>query len=95
MDKVALVVSEKPRWTVAAVEPQPVVYYPFTVAEREEKGLKVFISWSGDLSRDVAEVLYEWLPSVIQSLKPYLSQEIEKGVRWGTDLAQALQDSQY
>lgn len=37
--------------------------------------MKVFISWSGNKSHKVALVFREWLPSVIQSLEPYVSSE--------------------
>jgi hypothetical protein len=52
----------------------------------------VFISWSGQLSYRVASVLYEWLPSVIQSIDPFLSSEdIEKGVRWFNQISGELE----
>ena len=42
--------------------------------------MKVFISWSGNKSHKVAMIFREWLPSVIQSLEPYVSSEdIDKG----------------
>ena len=58
--------------------------------------MKVFISWSGELSKKVAETFNEWLPSVIQSVKPYFSPEdINKGTRWSTSIAKELQDSSF
>ncbi len=58
--------------------------------------MKVFISWSGELSHRVAIVLRDWLPSVIQSLEPYVSSEdIDKGTRWSTDISKELEDSSY
>lgn len=58
--------------------------------------MKVFISWSGGTSGEVANALHGWLPSVIQSLKPYVSTEdIAKGSRWLDSISRELQDSAY
>jgi len=58
--------------------------------------VKIFLSWSGDLSRDVAAALQDWLPSVIQTVEPFLSSDsILKGSRWGQDLDAALESSAY
>src|SRR5208337_69053 len=54
--------------------------------------MEVFISWSGESSRKVAELLHKWLPIVHQSVKPYFSTAtIEKGVRWADDVAKILE----
>ena len=58
--------------------------------------MKVFISWSGETSLKVAQIFREWLPSVIQSIEPYVSSEdIDKGARWSTDIAKELEDSTF
>lgn len=58
--------------------------------------MKVFISWSGTKSHKVAIVFRDWLPSVIQSIEPYVSSEdIDKGARWSTDIAKELEDSTF
>ena len=58
--------------------------------------MEVFISWSGDRSEKVAEALRDWLPSVIQSVNPFMSaSDIEKGSRWSNDLAIHLEGAQF
>jgi 8-oxo-dGTP pyrophosphatase MutT (NUDIX family) len=58
--------------------------------------MKVFLSWSGNRSHKVALTFRDWLPSVIQSLVPFVSSEdIDKGSRWGTDIAKELEDSTF
>lgn len=62
----------------------------------EEKSMKVFISWSGNKSHKVGMIFREWLPSVIQSLEPYVSSEdIDKGARWSNDIAKELENSTF
>jgi hypothetical protein len=56
--------------------------------------MKVFISWSGPRSHYIAEALAEWLPDVIQAVEPFLStNDIPKGTRWGTAVANELEGS--
>jgi hypothetical protein len=58
--------------------------------------VKVFISWSGAISHQVALSLRDWLPSVLQAVEPYVSSEdIDKGARWSTDISQELEDSTF
>lgn len=60
------------------------------------KSMKVFISWSGTKSQEVAKVLKQWIPCVIQSVEPYFSSaDIDKGARWSTDIAKELQDASF
>jgi hypothetical protein len=55
---------------------------------------KVFISWSGDLSKKLAEEVRLWLPGVLQFVKPYFTpNDIEKGTRWSTDITSELESS--
>jgi hypothetical protein len=57
--------------------------------------MNIFISWSGERSKVVAEALHDWLPKVIQALQPWMSSsDIEKGARWGSDIAEQLENSQ-
>jgi hypothetical protein len=55
---------------------------------------KVFISWSGELSKKLAEEVRLWLPGVLQFVKPYFTpNDIEKGTRWSTEIANELESS--
>ena len=56
--------------------------------------MRIFLSWSGETSRRLAEVLRRWFPSVIQASRPYFSpDDITKGTRWSSEIAQELNDS--
>ncbi|WP_337170191.1 toll/interleukin-1 receptor domain-containing protein [Gemmatimonas aurantiaca] len=56
--------------------------------------MKVFISWSGDRSKAIAELLRGWLPAVLQAVKPYYSpDDIAKGTRWSGEIAKELDAS--
>lgn len=58
--------------------------------------LRVFISWSGDRSKEAAQALREWLPSVLQNVKPYFTpDDIEKGSRWGGEIRGELEASDF
>ena len=58
--------------------------------------MKVFISWSGELSKLVAKELSEWLPSIIQSVEVFYSPEdIQKGENWNSRLTKELEECKY
>lgn len=57
--------------------------------------MKVFISWSGDRSKAVAEALCDWIPRVIQSAEPWMSSDVEKGVRWAEDIGKRLDEMDF
>lgn len=49
--------------------------------------MKIFLSWSGERSRYLAECFKDWLPNVLQFVDPYFSkQDISLGERWSTNL---------
>jgi len=53
--------------------------------------VKVFISWSGEPSQSIACALHGWLPLVVQHVEPWMSnEEIESGMRWNDEIAEAL-----
>jgi hypothetical protein len=58
--------------------------------------VRVFISWSGERSRRVALVLRAWLPSVLQAVIPFMSEEdIPKGAQWLSTLNVELARSSF
>lgn len=55
----------------------------------------IFISWSGPRSKHVATALNEWLPTILQSARPWYSRlSIEKGARPLEEIAAALETIQ-
>jgi hypothetical protein len=58
--------------------------------------MKVFISWSGEPSKLIALALRDWLPSVLQHVEPFVSEEdIETGARWAPEIAEELEQSRF
>lgn len=58
-------------------------------------GTKIFISWSGELSKALGEAVRDWIPKVLQSVRPYFTpDDIEKGVRWAKEIFVELSSSQ-
>src|SRR5215216_2046517 len=58
--------------------------------------MKVFISWSGERSKTVALALRDWLPGVIQTVKPWMSKkDIDAGARWSNDVAKELGETRF
>lgn len=58
--------------------------------------MRVFVSWSGDVSHQVAIALKEWLPNVLQALDCFVSSvDIAKGSRWPEEVASELDASKF
>ena len=58
--------------------------------------IKVFLSWSGDTSRQVAKILKEWLPVIFQQIDPWMSEkDIEAGARWQEEILKNLSESHF
>ncbi|HEY5883908.1 MAG TPA: hypothetical protein VIT88_04435 [Pyrinomonadaceae bacterium] len=58
--------------------------------------MKIFISWSGPRSKAVALKLRDWIPCVIQSADPSVSEhDIDAGARWGQELEVLLEGSRF
>lgn len=53
--------------------------------------MNIFLSWSGEQSRQLAHVFSDWLREMIQAAKPFYSPtDIEKGTRWFGKIGQTL-----
>jgi hypothetical protein len=58
--------------------------------------VKVFISWSGERSKHIAEALRDWLPLVLHQVIPWVSSaDIQAGERWGTSVANQLNETSF
>ncbi|MGI5436894.1 TIR domain-containing protein [Streptomyces shenzhenensis] len=58
--------------------------------------MQIFISWSGDVSKQCAETLREWLPFINQEIAPFVSsQDISKGERGLYTIATQLQECSF
>lgn len=56
--------------------------------------MKVFISWSGDRSKQVAELLDDWIQCVIQAVDPWMSsKDIDRGALWFTEISDQLSNT--
>ncbi len=56
--------------------------------------MKIFLSWSGDISKKITSDLKDFLKTTIQALDPFFSkQDIAKGRRWSPELAKQLNDT--
>lgn len=57
--------------------------------------MNTFLSWSGAKSHAVALAFADWIPTVLNGVKPWISsKDIDKGATWITAIKQALNDSQ-
>jgi len=58
--------------------------------------MRVFLSWSGQYSRQHAECFKSWLPCVLQDTTVYMSSHsIEAGERWSDSINRALNDTDF
>lgn len=57
--------------------------------------MKVFISWSGAESLPIAELLSDWLVTVIPTVKCFVSDQIDKGSPWFETIKNELRDTRY
>lgn len=58
--------------------------------------MKIFVSWSGELSSKIAEALKKWIPCIVQSVDVFFSPEdIEKGNNWERILSTELSECKF
>lgn len=58
--------------------------------------MRIFVSWSGERSKAVAKVVNNWVQSVIQSARPWLSTEnIENGSVWYNSISTQLSETTF
>lgn len=55
--------------------------------------MKIFISWSGNDSKAIAEYLKKWIEQIIQAAEPWISVDIEKGKKWNSEIIEKLENS--
>jgi len=56
--------------------------------------MKVFISWSGERSRSVADLLDGWIQCVLQAATPWMSsKDIDRGSLWFSEITDQLKDT--
>src|SRR5262245_12009337 len=58
--------------------------------------MRVFLSWSGTISRELATALHGWIPLVVQCARPFISTgDIDKGKVWSDVLSEQLSEACY
>ena len=56
--------------------------------------MRVFISWSGERSKEVGELLDDWLQCVLQAINPWMSsKDIDRGAIWFSEINDQLKDT--
>lgn len=58
--------------------------------------MRIFISWSGERSRAVAEYLHVWLKDVLHKVDPWVSTaDISVGALWNVEVARKLEEARF
>lgn len=56
--------------------------------------MKLFLSWSGNESKQLASIFKEWIPNVLQYTEPYMSaKDISLGEMWNNNIRNNLEES--
>jgi hypothetical protein len=58
--------------------------------------MKIFLSWSGDQSREIANALYDWIPNILNNVEPWMSKfDIRAGKQWLAALSKELEGTHF
>lgn len=57
------------------------------------EGMKVFISWSGEQSKQIAKVFEEYISVIVPNCEIFFSPKITKGTRWFDEIGKELESS--
>lgn len=58
--------------------------------------MKLFISWSGETSQQIAQQLWNWFPLILPAVKPFITTtDIDKGARWQGEISRELEASDF
>lgn len=56
--------------------------------------MDIFLSWSKNRSKNIAQIFRDWLPKVIQNLNPWFSElDMDKGAQWRNIVSKQLEKS--
>ena len=55
----------------------------------------VFLAWSGEVSKKMAGLLKEYLPLFVRNIAIFMSEDITKGKRWHSEIANALGSTKF
>jgi TIR domain-containing protein len=58
--------------------------------------MRIFLSWSGHESHEMAVAIRDWLPTVLPFAEPWISSEdIDKGARWANEIGVQLDEASF
>lgn len=58
--------------------------------------MELFLSWSGDRSKMMAQALWDWMPLVLDDTKPWFSgKDIPAGERWNSEVGTRLERTNF
>ena len=72
------------------------IYKEYRAYIRRKRTMKIFVSWSGELSKQIAQELKTWLPCFFDAVEVFYSpKDIAKGDEWDAKIIQELSESSY